>query len=68
VITKLISAFGTGWALSSWVTIFQMAWLREVFPNQYAWFMDTASPWVGKTNDLAAAGWDVAKEFLFATS
>lgn len=58
----------TAWQLSSYVTIFQMAWFRELFPATYNWIMDLAAPLVRGVNDYAVAAWDVVVEVFWNTS
>lgn len=61
----------TAWNVSSWVTIFQMAWFREVFPEPYNWFMDFAGPPVsycwGHCVDFAVAAKDIFTSFVVSS-
>ena len=50
----------TAWNISSWVTIAQMAWFREVAPNAYDWVMDLAGPPVSFLWGQVVAGFEVA--------
>jgi len=54
----------TAWQVSSYVTIFQMAWFREFFPGTYNWLMDLFVPVVQVTKEYGAAALDVIVEVI----
>lgn len=54
----------TAWQASSYVTIFQMAWLKTLVPDTYEWVMACAEPCVRVVNGYASAAWDVLVEVI----
>ena len=61
---KNSAAAFAAWHVSSFVTVFQMAWFKAVLPETYNWVIGTAELVVVPAWQLICQGFRIAWEFL----
>lgn len=58
------SAWAVSWNVSSWVTIFQLAAVRELFPGFYEGTMNFIAPVAKPAAMFLVSAWGVSKEVI----